>query len=204
MRNLKGSGIRFFKSLKPALYYFCSHHARPTLHREMQRCSPHILPNPLKEKIQENMMLQNDISERFQRGNCSRKVQVRINSRSSSSLLKAVKLGWISNLAVQSLPIGSLFKEKGIRLLPESIFLSLVVLLHYYSALRCNPRACPAFSHQLASSPGLGEDRATTGMTLYCFLSFAFSPRAQRSPCGDSILILPLLALCPVVVASWG
>lgn len=112
----------------------------------------------------------------------------------SSELLKPFegsKLGWLTNSVVQSLPKGAVFKEKGIRLLPESIFLSLVVLLLVLSALRYRPRACPSFSPQLASPAGLGEDHLAPGKTLYSFISTALSPRVQRSPCGAPTFGLP-------------
>lgn len=105
--------------------------------------------------------------------------------------LHGSKLGWLSNSVVQTLPKGSVFK-KGLCRLSESIFFSLVVLLYYYSALHCNPRACPAFSPQLASLARLGEDHTATRRTWYCFISSALSPRVQQSPCGDSTLGLPL------------
>lgn len=73
------------------------------------------------------------------------------------------KLGWLSNLVVQSLPEGDVFREKGIRLMPGSIFLSLVVLLHYYSAMCCNPCARRAFHPELATPAARVEDHRVMG-----------------------------------------
>lgn len=95
------------------------------------------------------------------------------------------ELGWLGNSVVQSLlPEGDVLREKGIRLMPESIFLSMVVLLHYYSAMCCNPCAPLAFNPELATPAALVEDHTVTGMTPCCFMSFALSPRVQLSPCG--------------------
>lgn len=74
-------------------------------------------PIPQPQKIRENTVLQNDISEQFQQGNCPGEVQPRILG--AVLAFSGGKLGWLSNSVVQSLPEGDVLREKGTRLMPE-------------------------------------------------------------------------------------